>query len=833
MLLDREAVEAHDDGAAHRQASRSASSRPTATRAPAVFTTPHAEVETPTFMPVGTQGSVKGLTPDEVAATGARIVLGNTYHLWLRPGPEVVAGQGGLHGFTRWPHAMLTDSGGFQAFSLGAGSDGQGPAREARRGGLHVPLAPRRLEARSSRPRRRCACRGCSAPTSRCSSTSARRASRRAPWSRPPSRARRAGRARALAAPRPERQALFGIVQGACFPDLRRAHAEELAALEVDGGFDGLALGGFSVGEPIPRMYETLHEVAHHVDPERPRYLMGVGTPRDLLEAIDAGVDMFDCVLPTRNARNGQALTRFGRVVIKQARWREDKRPIDRECTCPCCRGGYSRAYLRHLYLAGEMTVLRLLSVHNLHWYGELVAGARAAIRAGTLGFLQGRHARAPRSRRMMREPTSVGFGAAPRNPSTLATTTMAEEKKQIGRILLKRKLISPRRARRSSSRTQQLGAGTACRSRRASRRAASSPRPTCCAPSPSSSASRASISNQIAIEIEHLDLVPREVAESSRILPVLVRDDRLFLAMANPQDKRVIDELEFVTGRRVYPYVAITSTLERTIRAAYDAKELGRAPLRRPDGTACSARTSRHGAERGRGRSVSRGHRRRCAARRAASRRVRRRSSSTSRSRASPPRPTSSTSDLEPLDEEVSKVDMLSDELRSAAGMGPAPAGGSGKKILVVDDEEDIRKLVRRLLIEKGHQVIEADRGLLALRLVKEETPDLILLDAMLPELHGFDIAKRIKGSDKYGSIPILMMSAVYRGWRIAEDLKANYGIEDYIEKPFRIAEILAKVARLLEREAGSVPAATDTEQISRNAAQVPRGRHRRIQGG
>ncbi|MDB4998813.1 MAG: tRNA-guanine transglycosylase, partial [Myxococcaceae bacterium] len=185
--------------------------------------------------------------------------------------------------------------------------------------------------------------------------------------------------------PRPERQALFGIVQGACFPDLRRAHAGELAALEVDGKtFDGLALGGFSVGEPIPKMYETLHEMAHVVDPERPRYLMGVGTPRDLLEAIDAGIDMFDCVLPTRNARNGQALTRFGRVVVKQAQWREDKRPIDAECACPCCRGGYSRAYLRHLYLAGEMTVLRLLSVHNLHWYGELVSGARAAIRAGT-----------------------------------------------------------------------------------------------------------------------------------------------------------------------------------------------------------------------------------------------------------------------------------------------------------------------------------------------------------------------------------------------------------------------------------------------------------------
>src|SRR5262249_38180294 len=151
----------------------------------------------------------------------------------------------------------------------------------------------------------------------------------------------------------------------------------------LDPSFDGLALGGFSVGEPIPKMYATLHEVAHALDPERPRYLMGVGTPQDLLEAIDAGVDMFDCVLPTRNARNGQALTRFGKVIIKQARYKDDASPIDPECSCPCCRGGYSRAYLRHLFLSGEMTVLRLLSLHNLWWYGELVQGARAAIIAG------------------------------------------------------------------------------------------------------------------------------------------------------------------------------------------------------------------------------------------------------------------------------------------------------------------------------------------------------------------------------------------------------------------------------------------------------------------
>jgi queuine tRNA-ribosyltransferase len=364
----------------------------------AVLTTPHAEVETPTFMPVGTQGSVKGLTAEEVASTGAKVMLGNTYHLWLRPGPDVVAGLGGLHGFTRWPHAMLTDSGGFQAFSLGgnvprpssasaAGSgdkkagvtppkslvtlDEEGFTFRSHLDGARHHLSPEvavRVQGKlgadiqmqldvcppGESPRR-----DVEAAVSRTSR-----------WAR-----------RALATPRPEGQALFGIVQGACFSDLRRAHAEELAALEPS--FDGLALGGFSVGEPIPRMYETLHEVAHVLDPERPRYLMGVGTPRDLLEAIDAGVDMFDCVLPTRNARNGQALTRFGRVVIKQARYKDDPLPIDPDCTCACCSGGYARGYLRHLFLAGEMTVLRLLSLHNLHWYGELVRRAREAIRAG------------------------------------------------------------------------------------------------------------------------------------------------------------------------------------------------------------------------------------------------------------------------------------------------------------------------------------------------------------------------------------------------------------------------------------------------------------------
>ena len=342
-----------------------------------VFTTPHAVVETPTFMPVGTQGSVKTLTPEEVASTGAAIVLGNTYHLMLRPGPEAVARHGGLHSFTRWPHAMLTDSGGFQAFSLaGPGKSGQALVKPGEDGftfrshldGSRYHLSPEEavrvqglLGADIQMQLDVCS----PGDSPRALVEEAIRKTTR--WAR-----------RAAAAPRPEGQALFGIVQGACFSDLRRAHAEELGA--VLPSFDGLALGGFSVGEPIERMYETLAETASSLDPERPRYLMGVGTPLDLLEGIEHGVDMFDCVLPTRNARNGQALTRFGRVVIKQARYKDDLGPLDPDCTCACCAGGFSRAYLRHLYIAGELLVLRLLSLHNLHFYGELVRGARQAV---------------------------------------------------------------------------------------------------------------------------------------------------------------------------------------------------------------------------------------------------------------------------------------------------------------------------------------------------------------------------------------------------------------------------------------------------------------------
>jgi DNA-binding response OmpR family regulator len=383
----------------------------------------------------------------------------------------------------------------------------------------------------------------------------------------------------------------------------------------------------------------------------------------------------------------------------------------------------------------------------------------------------------------------------------------MSDEKKQLGRILLKRRLISPEELDKQLKGQQQAKDGVPIASRIVSSGVV-----------PETEVLRALSEqygvpgidlNQLALSLSHLDMVPREVAESSRVLPVLVRDDRLFLAMANPQDKRVIDELEFVTGRRIYPYVAITTTLEKMIRDAYDAKEAGQTHFAGPQ-------APRQAVERV---EQDKPVRERDSVQPGAPPVVVDQDVQESASKIS-----IVTDEFGEMGDEVSKVAMLSPELRNAAGLDSRPGGGpnpDGKRILVVDDEEDIRKLVRRLLTDRGHRVIEADRGLIALRLVKEEQPDLILLDAMLPEVHGFDIARRIKGSAKYGGIPILMMSAVYRGWRIAEDLKTNYGIEDYIEKPFRIADLIQKVDALLtrDREDGGGASPRDPEAINAQA--------------
>ncbi|MFO0617821.1 MAG: tRNA guanosine(34) transglycosylase Tgt [Polyangiaceae bacterium] len=346
------------------------------------LTTPHGVVPTPTFMPVGTQGSVKTLSPFEVAGTGAKIVLGNTYHLWLRPGAEAIAAAGGLHRFSLWPHAMLTDSGGFQAFSL---AENRSVSEDGFTFRSHLDGAKKHLSPEEAMRVQGLIGADIAMQLDVCPPGDSARdvveqaCARTTRWAR-----------RCLSAKRPD-QALFGIIQGGCDVELRLRHAAELAELP----FDGLALGGFSVGEPIPRMHEALAEVAHRVDPERPRYLMGVGTPRDLVIGIKAGVDMFDCVLPTRNARNGQALLRSGRVVIKQARYKDDLGPLDPECACATCRAGYSRAYLRHLFFANELLVLRLFSEHNLFVYGQLVREAREAIAAGAFDRFEARWARA------------------------------------------------------------------------------------------------------------------------------------------------------------------------------------------------------------------------------------------------------------------------------------------------------------------------------------------------------------------------------------------------------------------------------------------------------
>jgi queuine tRNA-ribosyltransferase len=335
-----------------------------------VISTRHGDVPTPAFMPVGTQASVKALSAAEVAGTGARMQIMNTYHLWLRPGPERVAELGGLHEFARWPHAIATDSGGFQAFSLAERTklsedgfefashlDGKRlkltPEEAMRIQGLLGSDIAMQLDV-------------CLSGTAAMPELVAA-VERTTRWAE-----------RCLAAQTPG-QSLFGIVQGGTHVELRLAHAETLAKLPLQG----LALGGFSVGEPPELMHRALEQIGHRMDATRPRYLMGVGTPEDLLIAIGAGIDLFDCVMPTRNARNGQAFTWAGKLTIKNARYRDDPLPLEPDCSCSACRGGYSRAYLRHLFVAGEILALRMLSEHNLSLYARLMREARAAVLRG------------------------------------------------------------------------------------------------------------------------------------------------------------------------------------------------------------------------------------------------------------------------------------------------------------------------------------------------------------------------------------------------------------------------------------------------------------------
>ncbi len=330
--------------------------------------TPHGEVETPVFMPVGTAGAVKAVLHRDVREIGARILLANTYHLMLRPGDELVASLGGLHGFTGWDGPFLTDSGGYQVFSLASlrRIDEEGVRFRSHIDGAAHLLTPERSIEIQARLGADIAmafdeCPPGDAPRGAIAEATARTTR----WAR---RCRQAhGR---------EDQWLFGIVQGGVDMDLREQSAREL--MEMD--FPGYAVGGLSVGEPREDRDRVLEGLEPILPTDRPRYLMGVGTPEDVIESVARGIDMFDCVLPTRNARNGQLFTSRGRLSIRNARFRDDPRPPDPECPCPTCRTA-SRAYLRHLHLSGEMTAATLMSVHNLFFYLDMMEGLRQSIR--------------------------------------------------------------------------------------------------------------------------------------------------------------------------------------------------------------------------------------------------------------------------------------------------------------------------------------------------------------------------------------------------------------------------------------------------------------------
>jgi queuine tRNA-ribosyltransferase len=346
--------------------------------------TPHGGVETPAFMPVGTQGAVKAVTERDLTDLGAEIVLGNTYHLFLRPGDAVIARLGGLHRFMGWDRPILTDSGGYQVFSL-AGIrrlDEEGVRFRSHLDGAEHLLTPERaadiqaqLGSDIAMVLDECAASPGPPETAR---AVMERTHRWATRGRERFQAIRSGSVGELLVTNPG-QAQFGIVQGGTDPDLRAESVQRT----LDVGFEAYAIGGLSVGEPVDTMYDVVSTTAPRLPEDRPRYLMGTGMPDDLVECVARGIDLFDCVLPTRNARNGQLLTREGRIVIKNARYAEDPRPPDAACGCYTCRR-FSRAYLRHLFLAHEMTAATLATLHNLYFYLDTMRRVREAIMFGT-----------------------------------------------------------------------------------------------------------------------------------------------------------------------------------------------------------------------------------------------------------------------------------------------------------------------------------------------------------------------------------------------------------------------------------------------------------------
>jgi queuine tRNA-ribosyltransferase len=335
-----------------------------------VIRTPHGDIDTPAFMPVGTRAAVKGLTPDQLRETGTQIILANTYHLILRPGADVVAGFGGLQRWMAWDRPMLTDSGGYQVFSL---ADLRKITDEGVEFKSHIDGALLRLNPESSIAAQNALGADIIMAFDECPPLPAEPPALRTAVDRT---VLWAGRCRA--AHRREDQALYGIVQGGLDVGLRR----ECLARLVEIGFDGYALGGLSVGEPPEEMWRILGEFADELPHDSPRYLMGVGTPRDLVEAVSAGIDQFDCVLPTRNGRKGYVFTSRGVLRMRNAAHRTASEPLDPECECQTCRT-FTRGYLRHLFMSGEVLGAALVSVHNIAFYQTLMRRMRAALEAG------------------------------------------------------------------------------------------------------------------------------------------------------------------------------------------------------------------------------------------------------------------------------------------------------------------------------------------------------------------------------------------------------------------------------------------------------------------
>jgi queuine tRNA-ribosyltransferase len=337
-----------------------------------IIRTGRGTIQTPSFMPVGTHGTVKTMSPDELKTMGAEIILGNTYHLYLRPGTEVISRLEGLHKFMSWDRPILTDSGGFQVFSLSA-------FRKIERNGVHFRshidgslhfIGP--LEAMNIQ--------------SILGSDIAMVFDECIPYPATYEYAERSVElttewARQCKAARNEGQALFGIVQGGMFKDLRKRSMEDI----VNIGFDGYAVGGVSVGEPKEEMHEIIYFTAPFLPAEKPRYLMGIGDFGDMLKAVDAGFDMFDCIMPTRNARNGTLFTSMGRISIKREEFKYDSGPLDPDCDCYTCRN-FSKGYLRHLFLSREILSMRLNTLHNLHFYQTFFRNMRASIEAEAFG---------------------------------------------------------------------------------------------------------------------------------------------------------------------------------------------------------------------------------------------------------------------------------------------------------------------------------------------------------------------------------------------------------------------------------------------------------------